>query len=184
MKQHFFEKVEGWFSYPQLYAYAVHSFPYGKFVEIGTWLGQSAVFMAVEIANSKKNIDFFCVDTWKGSEEHMDDQRVVEDKLYETFLENIKPISEYIIPMRLRSDQAASHFKDESLDFVFIDANHEYEEVKKDIELWYPKVKKGGIFAGHDYSDTWQGVVQAVNEWSQKNNIQISTAELCWITRK
>ena len=104
--------------------------------------------------------------------------------MYETFLENIKPASEYIIPIRLRSDQAVHHFKDESLDFVFIDANHEYEEVKKDIELWYPKVKKGGIFAGHDYSDTWQGVVKAVNEWSLKNNIEIATGELCWISRK
>lgn len=184
MKEHFFQSLEGWFSYPQLYKYAVHSYPYGKFVEIGTWLGQSAAFMAVEIANSKKNIDFFCVDTWNGSEEHQEDKRIKENKLYETFLNNISPISEYIIPMRMTSEQASKHFKDESLDFVFIDANHEYEEVKKDIIAWYPKVKKGGIFAGHDYSDTWQGVVKAVNEWAIENNIKLNTGELCWITRK
>jgi predicted O-methyltransferase YrrM len=184
MKQHFFQNLEGWFSFPQLYKYAVQSFPYGKFVEIGTWLGQSAAYMAVEIANSKKNIDFYCVDTWSGSEEHQQDQRVKEDKLYQTFLSNISPVSEHIIPIRMSSEQASRHFKDESLDFVFIDANHEYEEVKKDIEVWYPKVKKGGIFAGHDYSDTWEGVVKAVNEWVVQNNIILNAGELCWITRK
>jgi hypothetical protein len=41
--------------------------------------------------------------------------------------------------------------KNESLDFVYIDANHKYDAVKKDLELWYPKVRKGGVFAGHDY---------------------------------
>lgn len=184
MKQHFFQNLEGWFSFPQLYRYAVQSFPYGKFIEIGTWLGQSAAYMAVEIANSKKNIDFYCVDTWKGSEEHQSDERVKKDELYQTFLKNISPISEYIIPIRLTSEQAASHFKNESLDFIFIDANHEYEEVKKDIEIWYPKLKNGGIFAGHDYVQSWPGVYKAVNEWCEKNNIELQANESCWITRK
>jgi predicted O-methyltransferase YrrM len=181
---HIYEKVEGWFTFPNLYKAMVYNFPYGKFVEVGTWLGQSASFMAVEIANSKKNIDFYCVDTWEGSEEHQNDERITKNKLFETFLNNIEPVKEYIIPMRMRSDEACNHFKDESLDFVFIDANHEYEQVKKDLQLWYPKVKKGGFFCGHDYHPTWAGVVKAVNEWSIENNIEIASQESCWISRK
>jgi hypothetical protein len=46
---------------------------------------------------------------------------------------------------------------------VYIDANHTHEEVKKDIQAWLPKIKKGGIISGHDYGG-WEGVTQAVNE--------------------
>ena len=44
-------------------------------------------------------------------------------------------------------------FEDESLDFIYIDANHAYDFVVEDINLWFPKLKKGGIFSGHDYLD-------------------------------
>ena len=62
------------------------------------------------------------------------------------------------------SADEVAQFNDNSLDFVFIDGNHEYEFVKEDIGLWRPKVKKGGILAGDDYKDGEQGVVKAVDE--------------------
>lgn len=65
--------------------------------------------------------------------------------------------------MRLTSEVASCLFEDGSLDLVFIDANHEYESVKSDIKLWQPKVKKGGILAGHDYA-LIPGVTAAVDE--------------------
>lgn len=74
------------------------------------------------------------------------------------------------------SKQLAEVFKDNSIDFVFIDGNHEYEGVKEDIELWYPKIKKGGIVSGHDYverPDLKYGVVQAVDEFVRKNDIYL-----------
>lgn len=57
---------------------------------------------------------------------------------------------------------------DESLDFVYIDANHHYAEVVADIMAWYPKVRSGGIIAGHDYctSDEDIEVIKAVDEWA------------------
>lgn len=72
------------------------------------------------------------------------------------------------------SKQVAEVFDDNSIDFVFIDGNHEYEGVREDLELWYPKVKSGGIVSGHDYvekPDLKYGVIQAVNEFVEKNNI-------------
>jgi hypothetical protein len=53
----------------------------------------------------------------------------------------------------IRSDSVngAELFNDESLDFIYIDANHKYEFVKQDMETWFPKLRNGGIFAGHDY---------------------------------
>jgi hypothetical protein len=76
--------------------------------------------------------------------------------------------------LRKTSEQAIEFFPDESLDFVFIDAGHTYEDVKKDIELWIPKVKNGGIISGHNWHHPkFPGVTQAVNELlSTKYNIK------------
>ncbi len=74
-----------------------------------------------------------------------------------------------------KSKEAVKEFKDESLDFVYIDANHNYEFVKEDIELWYPKVKIGGIIGGHDYGPHESGVAKAVDEWAKKMKITIAT---------
>jgi len=60
------------------------------------------------------------------------------------------------------TENACGFFEDESLDFIFIDADHSYEGVKRDITLWSPKVKKGGHIVGHDID--WEGVKRAVEE--------------------
>eukprot|EP00971_Amphidinium_carterae_P067679 1340279-Amphidinium_carterae.1 len=56
---------------------------------------------------------------------------------------------------------AAGTVPDGSLDMVFLDADHTYKGVKQDIELWWRKVRHGGILAGHDYSHQFPGVVHA-----------------------
>lgn len=53
--------------------------------------------------------------------------------------------------VRLTSVQAATLFKKESLDMVYIDANHKEPFVRADIKAWYPIVKKGGVLSGHDW---------------------------------
>jgi hypothetical protein len=50
------------------------------------------------------------------------------------------------------------------VDFLFIDANHTYEFVRNDIQMWLPKMKPGSVMAGHDYNMSHPGVIQAVNE--------------------
>ena len=171
---------ENWFSYPKLYKSMVEKFPSGsKFVEIGSWKGKSSAYMAVEIANSNKNIDFYCVDTWEGSIEHKNNTEI--SMFYDIFLNNMKSIESYYTPLKMKSLDAISKFEDSSLDFVFIDGSHEYEDVKEDIKAWLPKVKPGGILAGHDYyiegTDWFPGVKQAVNE----ELTGFETAEKCWI---
>ena len=66
--------------------------------------------------------------------------------------------------VKLLSSDAACLFDNDSLDFVYIDGDHRYETVKKDIDLYYPKVKSGGLFAGHDFKSMEPGVVNAVKE--------------------
>ena len=100
--------------------------------------------------------------------------------LYEIFTNNMKPVERYYNVFRMPSVEAAKKFEDESLDVVFIDLTHTYESVKEDIGLWLPKVKRGGILSGHDYEDSWPGVVKAVDEMLPTRTIM----ENCWIFRK
>lgn len=71
------------------------------------------------------------------------------------------------------SHEQAASFDDGFLDFAYIDANHDYKWVKQDVEAWWPKIKPGGILAGHDYGDYTTPldtcfVKKAVDEFCQK----------------
>ena len=63
----------------------------------------------------------------------------------------MKPVEGYYKDLKMTSMEAVKKFENESIDFVFIDGSHEYEDIKNDIISWMPKVKKGGVLAGHDY---------------------------------
>lgn len=160
---HYYHQVEGWFDFPNLYTSLVRNHDNAVFVEVGSWQGKSASYMGIEILNHNKNIKLHCVDTWEGSIEHQEEEVVQTKSLYETFLKNIEPVKQVIVPVKKASRDAARTYEDNSLDFVFIDAAHDYESVREDIYSWYPKIKPGGILAGHD--KTWPGVVKAVNEF-------------------
>lgn len=173
--EHIYRKIPGWFTFPNLYKSMVYKFGNNShFVEVGCRLGQSASYMAVEIINSEFNIKFDCIDLFEGW-----------DTFYNEFIENIKPISEYITPIKLDSISASKLYKDNSLDFVFIDAAHDYESVFNDITYWLPKIKPGGIIAGHDYSNIlYPDVKLAVNDFFNNINIIEDRKEMCWIVHK
>ena len=178
--EHFYQKLgENWFSYPGLYSMVVQRFPTDShFVEVGVWKGMSAAYMAVEIINSGKNIKFDCVDRWEYIDSQEEIPETMFENLYDTFLNNIEPVKHIITPVRELSWDGAKHYEDESLDFIFIDAAHDYESVKKDIIAWFPKLKKGGIISGHDYG--WcPSVREAVDELFQGK--EIYEHEGCWI---
>ena len=170
MIEHFWQTVSGFFQAEGLYRKMVQEVKDGGlFVEVGSWKGQSASFMGVEIANSGKVIDFWCVDTWAGSPELLSDPDVVAGTLQDVFLENTRPVAGYIHALKEESVKAASIFKDEVCDFVYIDADHSYEAVKADIEAWLPKVKVGGVLAGDDR--TAGGVAEALAELLPEHEI-------------
>lgn len=64
----------------------------------------------------------------------------------------------------MTTDEAVSWFAHQSMDFVFIDADHSFRAVQSDIAHWAPIVKKGGWLLGHDYNAKWPGVVAAVDQ--------------------
>jgi hypothetical protein len=169
--EHFYQESrfgEQWFGYESVYEMLVRRCPDGgTIVEVGAWKGRSTCFLAVEAANSGKRISIDVVDTWEGSQEHRDFLVVAEGRLFEVFLENTRPVAHLITPVRMTSIQASERYPDGSLDAVFLDASHKYEDVRADILAWLPKVKSGGILSGHDYTyrnDDWPDVRRAVDE--------------------
>lgn len=177
--QHIYNNIQGWFDFEYLYQNIVkQSEENSHFVEIGSYLGKSTSYMAVEIANSNKKIRFDAIDTWLGSIEHVG---MIPPDFYEQFLYNIDPIKQFINPVRMESKEAVKLYEDNSLDFVFIDASHDYENVKQDINLWYPKVKSKGMIAGHDYTQSWSGVIKAVDEFVDQKNYNLTIkGPTCW----
>lgn len=91
-------------------------------------------------------------------------------------------------PLRMMSGDAAMKVGDGSLDFVFIDASHAYSDVWLDLRAWYPKLKVGGLFCGHDYTNPRDsdGVRRAVNGFFAANNLALNTAKeaIWWGLRK
>ena len=172
--EHFYEDVYGFCEVDllALYRKMVKKFDSGAhFVEVGSFLGKSAVYMAVEIINSEKDIKFDCIDHWEGSEEHVDDDKVNLDTMYEDFLKNIESVKGIINPIRAKSIDASKLYKPNSLDFVFIDASHDELSVKADLAYWMPRVKEDGIIAGDDLNN--EGVANAVKWFFDTSKLDI-----------
>ena len=163
--------ISGFFDSDLVYKLATKSFPSGStFVEIGTWMGRSTCCLGQLIKESKKDIKVYGVDTFKGSEEHWQLIKEIEENstsLLEIFKKHTSlcGVDNIITPIKGASLDVVNQFEDESIDFIFIDASHDYENVLADITAWYPKLKPGGLIAGDDYAPCWGGVIRAVNEY-------------------
>jgi hypothetical protein len=126
-------------------------FDLGLGAEVGTFKGE----FSKEILKHWSGT-LYMIDVWRDlSEEYQDcsNHKFFETNLYDETIKNIDEFGDRAIMIRTTSESASQIFCDSSLDFVYIDANHSYEFVKQDIELWYPKIKKGGYILGHDYLD-------------------------------
>jgi predicted O-methyltransferase YrrM len=155
---HFYQNVEGWFDDPdaQIYTLAVNQVTApAHFVELGSYKGRSAAYAAVEIANSGKDIKFDCVDIWQSN-------LMYNDLDFEAFTTNMKSVENYYTAIKSDTLTASVKYFNNSLDFVFIDADHSYEAVKQDIQTWWPKIKVKGMIGGHD--EQHEPVRRAVKE--------------------
>jgi SAM-dependent methyltransferase len=160
---HFWDQISGCgFTFKNLYYWVVQQSPINShFVEVGCAYGQSAAFLIVEIINSNKNIKLDLIDPFFTDEIQLAPK--TGDYVCSEFLENLKPVEGKYEFKRKTSVEASNDYDDESLDFVFIDGSHEYKDIVDDLKAWIPKVKIGGILAGHDY--TWSdNVFKAVHD--------------------
>jgi predicted O-methyltransferase YrrM len=166
--QHIFENIPGWAAFKGLYRVAVTDAPSDResmFVEVGSWLGKSAAYMAVEIINSGKPIKFSCVDPWEDGGPDLKDTsyfKSLKQPVYDEFRKNTKPVQHVIHTLRMDSLDGARQFPDASIDFLMLDGDHNYPAVLHDIDAWLPKMRPGALMAGDDAR--WPGVAQAIDE--------------------
>ncbi len=142
----------------------------GDGAEVGVHKGSYSEFVLTHWHGRK----LFSIDPWMESDREVcaDGTPVTQlahDDVFSSAERRLERFGVRSEMMRRTSRDAAHSFADGQLDFVYIDALHYYEDVRDDIELWYPNVRKGGILAGHDYVDGWApnyvyGVKSAVDE--------------------
>ena len=155
--------------------------------EIGVWRGDSSSTLLRYI----KELTLHMIDPWETGGGHTTMPKIIEElkaAKIEAAERTLMYTDRRIIHVQT-SEEAAPLFENKSLDFVFIDAEHTYECVKQDINLWYPKVKLGGILSGHDYNGVGDrrgrfGVKKAVDEWASINGLEIQEeSSRIWYTK-
>jgi predicted O-methyltransferase YrrM len=143
-------------------------------IEIGSFAGASAeIFLK---SNAFKTL--YCIDPWEKNFDPNDMStsnglETAERKFDEKFKDN-----KIIVKVKMKSVDALNMFENDSIDFIYIDGNHQYDFVKQDIENYFSKIKPGGIIAGHDY-DVHQriphikGVKIAVDEFFKQPPLNV-----------
>lgn len=149
---------------------------------------------AVEIGVAEGGYSFYLLDCWPGVcyqvdpwaafsvEEYQDYNNVEQteqDRRFELVTQTAQKYNGRAIPVRATSAKASEQFENGFFDFIYIDANHKLEYIRDDIQIWWPKCKSKGIFAGHDYLDGViksgdYGVKTAVNEFAQEHGLRIN----------
>jgi hypothetical protein len=147
-------------------------------IEIGSYMGESTMLFASSNIFNK----IYTIDPHDGIEKFNERENITwgevvdEYKLNTRYFDNIIHYEDY-------SYNVVDNFKDNSIDFIYIDANHSYESVKQDLSMYYPKVKDGGYIGGHDYSNEYEdSVCKAVKEVIGLPDITFE--DTSWIKKK
>lgn len=153
-----------------------------KIAEIGVFQGR----LSKRLRDVFPESELFLIDPWKLIDSSKDAEPIsLDPKDYEEAFASVQrgfaPDPKVHI-LRHFSHEAA-RLVPSDLDLVFIDGNHSYASVTTDLSLWTPKVRKGGVIAGHDYhKETWPGVVKAVDEFF-KNDTVVLGHDSIWMVR-
>lgn len=145
--------------------------------KIGAEIGVATGYYSKVLMESIPGLVLYGIDPWArvyGGDEWRWHRYSLHDQAMKNLSSFIESGAYKVI--RKTSMDALDDIKDESLDFVFIDANHDYKYVKEDIEGWARKVRKGGIVSGHDYHIFFSGkkdVIIAVDEYVKNNNLEL-----------
>jgi hypothetical protein len=138
--------------------------------EIGVYKGQYSHYLCL----GNPGVRHLCVDIWQPYENAKTGKTIFRSSIpaYDTARARLAPFD--CTFMRKTSVEAAKDVPDKSLDYVYIDANHWFEFVVADLAAWAPKVRSGGMIAGHDWEDHLEEdncVSVAVTGWTRTHHI-------------
>ena len=123
-------------------------------VEVGVLDGRFAEWMLRTWKSARR---YYLVDPWVAHDETYRDaskqSKSDADRFMDMARQRMAPFGDRAVLLRNFSADASQLFSDQSVDFVFIDARHSYDAVLEDLKAWWPKIRPGGILAGHDYVD-------------------------------
>jgi predicted O-methyltransferase YrrM len=178
--------MQGWGSDHPILTKAIEVVRPTRMVEVGSWKGRSAINMAKKIKALGLECELVCVDTWLGAPEHWlklhpdlyASLKIVNGypELFYTFLSNVvaHEVQDIITPFPQTSENAAKVFEriGAKFDIVYVDGAHEFEPVKRDLELYWNLVSDNGILIGDDYL-IWSGVTQAANTFAKEKDLHL-----------
>jgi predicted O-methyltransferase YrrM len=168
---------QGWGSTHPILQESIEELRPNRIVEIGTWKGASAIFMAEQCRALGLSVEIVCVDTWLGNWQHWSRSSGVGSRidlrlqnglprLYFQFMSNVlaRGVDDLITPLPLTSLGAAKLFAhlNQTADLIYLDGDHEYESAILDLRSWLPLMSERGFLIGDDYD--WPGVQRAVDE--------------------
>lgn len=174
----------------------------GNVLEVGVDEGHNVKHNLIPILKPK---NLFLVDIWEKIEptnrnlminkckdiSELQNIKLTKKKNLANYVRNLNEFSGNVFFVAADSHEAASFFPDNYFDFIYIDGCHEKKHVKKDLELYFSKVKKGGILAGDDYAEldeTILGCKEAIEEFLKENNLKLiaisRSRSVDWATRK
>ena len=179
--------IPGWFHSHKLYDMAAERCTDDSIlVELGSYFGESTVYMALLLQEREIQADFYAIDLWKwddwmdagelywSQKEHQEHDTVSREfgrdpyEIIKHYL-NKYQVSDRVQLLQMDSIKAANRFHDETLDFLYLDTQHTYSRVSLELDAWIRKVKRGGIISGDDLGrddDRDGGVARAVREFS------------------
>lgn len=165
---------------------------YKTFVEIGCKEGRTTGHILNTVPDSR----VIAIDPWMMQEKSDDPTKETYQswdfqQIERTFWENVGEHKDRCGMYRKTSVLAAADWdrnaelgwNPELADLVFIDALHDYEHVKQDIALWWPKVRIGGILALHDFNHKWPGVERAIAESFDLMHIGVAPDSVAFIVK-
>jgi SAM-dependent methyltransferase len=139
----------------------------GIVVDVGAGMGASTGYLAHRVKESSKDLRVFAIDMFTTSGlSAIAERGTKHESVFHIFCDNMRRanVAEYVTPLIGDSCSSAGRFPNQSLDFVYFGANHEYEHVRRDILAWLPKLKPERPMAGKGYDASHPGVVKAVRE--------------------
>lgn len=192
-------KLDGWHSDHPMFSRMIKEIQPKLIIEVGTWLGGSALTCAEILKENDLPTPVVCIDTWLGAQEfwkdisHNERYRDLDldhgyPRVFHQFLANVlhKNAQNHIVPLPQTSSIAARLLMHHEIqaDLIYIDGSHDQGDVMADLESYWPLLRAGGVMFGDDFDEFWPGLIHDVIKFQQQNGLELIRDECFWSFKK